>query len=145
MRRFMLDSMVLDALAESQPATAAAIRRIESGEIALLITHVQRDQFAKAPAWKQAAVAEIAFETVDTSSAVWGVSNWGESRWGDAEGSLDAFRTGGRGGIHDALIGSTAAWEGVVLVTNDDDLFKKAAAASVETWRPSRLIEFLLA
>jgi predicted nucleic acid-binding protein len=140
----MLDTNVLDALADSPDAIAAAIRRITAGEIALVITHVQRDQFAGANEWKRTAVAEIPFEMVTTFGVVTKVSCTNMARLA-GRGSLDPFQTGGKGKMTDALVGLTAAEGDMVLVTNDDALFKKATAAGVETWRPPRLIEFLVA
>ncbi len=142
MQRFMLDSMVLDELAASDAARECAIRRIERGELALLITHVQRDQFADAPAEKQALVATIPLEMVPTYGLVVGVSRIGMARIADRD-DVEPFRTAGRGKMTDAPIGATARWEDAVLVTNDHGLEAKAIAAGVETWRPERLIEHM--
>ncbi len=61
--------------------------------------------------------------------------------------SLEMVKTGGRGGLHDALIAMTASRDADVLVTEDENLMKKARAAGVncEIWTFQQFVAFVQA
>ena len=59
--------------------------------------------------------------------------------------SLEMVKTGGRGGLHDALLAMTASRDADVLVTEDENLMKKvrAAGANCSIWSFEEFVAFV--
>lgn len=148
MKRIALDTDAIDRLLDTallQKIIAAAKRR---GVIFVLV-HVVKDQLAQTrDADRRAQLLEVyeALPSIGSTTCgfVLDISRFECAEIQDSA-ELDAFTTKGRGRMHDALIGSTAAAKADVLVTDDTDLTKrvKTHTATCEVWTFERLVRFL--
>ncbi len=147
--RIMLDSNVHDLVLTDQVALSAIKQRIADGRLALISTHVQRDELSLAPEPKREALLAIygMAEKVSTTGAVWDVSKWDESSWGSdaVNASIVAHMAGNTKHAEDALIAATAEGEADILVTNDAQLASKIQRAvnSVKVWSWDQFAEWL--
>jgi hypothetical protein len=145
----MLDSNVHDLIVANPRIRDAINRRINSGALKLITTHVQRDELSSAPADKREALLCIYGQamSVHTSGAVWGVSNWGAAKYGSPNetSSINAIMSGNRRHAEDALIASTADGEADVLVTDETRLHSKIRRAgfTVKVWSWGQFVAWL--
>jgi hypothetical protein len=111
--RIMIDSNVHDLIADDQVVLEAIRRRIESGQLKLVSTHIQRDELALAAEPKRTSLLEIygLAENVATTGALLDVSRWNECTWGTDEvnASIVAIMAGNPKHAEDTLIAATAA------------------------------------
>jgi rRNA-processing protein FCF1 len=144
----MLDSCVYDELVADRDMRKALSAAIEEGSVAVLATHIQRDELTETPDEpKREALLECLHElahTVPSSVFVLDHSRLDEARLGpfvDGEVFDGTFRTpregrqdGMPGHTNDAIILDTSLAEGAVLVTNDEKrLMKVARKAGAKT------------
>jgi hypothetical protein len=155
MKRIVIDSMIVDLIMET-PGLLESIRMAaDRGALVIITTHIQVDQLAAAQGaeWREKLLATydaLSNETIPTRGFVLGISRLDHARLGDGEESdvsLEMVKTGGRGGLHDALIAMTASRDADVLVTEDENLMKKARAAGVncEIWTFQQFVAFVQA
>ncbi|HEY3843146.1 MAG TPA: type II toxin-antitoxin system VapC family toxin [Acidimicrobiales bacterium] len=123
--QFMVDGNIADALIADPEAEQAVVRACEVGHLVLFTTHVQLDEMGRAPVDKRDRLLGLPWTKMPTSDFVLDVSKLGEARLGDGV-TVEAIRGQPGKRTNDALIGATADLEGVVLVTNDVDLTKRA-------------------
>lgn len=132
-RKFVLDTNVYDALCagETDGAVSAACN---SGTIELLMTHIQKDELdAMGDGEKLRRVFAIPFVIAPTYGVVLGTSKNGLSRFGEPE-KVDAIRSPSGGHTNDALIATTAQYEGATLVTNERRLRNFATRQGIVVW-----------
>jgi hypothetical protein len=155
MTRITLDTDAVNRLADTPGLLDAAVRAHARGALVFVDTHIVGDQLAETPdAERRARLLDtwsaMPKVSVPTHGAVWNLSRWDKATWGDGADSgvtVPTMRTEGRGGLHDALIATTAAGAADVLVTNDDALAKRVRAAQVScaVWSFGRLKGFIRA
>lgn len=138
--RFMLDSMVLDELVESEPDRRAVVALIANRQIELFTTHIQEDELARiTDEVKRWRVKSLPRTIIPTSDFVVGVSRLGMARLGS--GRVYELIRHGQSHVNDALIAATAEHEGHTLVTSERRLKNRAAAhVTVPVWNGSRLL-----
>lgn len=159
MKRIALDTDAVSSLAD-MPALIEAAQGVHArGTIVFIVSHVVYDQLAETPDADKRARFLATWDAmpkkiVRTRGAAWGISRLGEATWGnglDSGVTVDMMRTEGRGGVHDALIATTASGEADVLVTNDGELAAKVreavrqSKARCAVWSFGRLRGFLRA
>ncbi len=144
MIRIALDAMIIDLIRDTpgllELIQAAAVK----GALVIISSHILRDQLQATsdPIRRVELLATydaLPKQEVATHGFVLDVSRLGEARLGNGRGAgitLKEAETGGRGGIHDALIATTASWEAEVLVTEDKELAHKVKKSAVkcEVW-----------
>jgi predicted nucleic acid-binding protein len=140
---FLLDSDTVTDLARDRDVARRAIEAHSSGRARLLVTSVVSWQKGKIPsdqAHRSDCLALLrSLEPVPTTGLILDAGILAFDNLADDE-DTDPFRTGGRGGDSDAVIGATAKAEGAALVTRDIKLTKKARAEGVDVWVPNDLI-----
>jgi hypothetical protein len=150
--RIAIDSQIVDLILDTPRALECLHLAAVAGRLLFLGLHIVRDQLAATgnEARRRRLLetyAALPKEEFPTHGFVLGVSRLGEATLGDGRESgisLHAVKTGGRGGMHDALIATTASGRADVLVTEDQDLRRKvtASAARCEVWSFGQLIDF---
>ena len=131
--RFMLDTDAIIRLSESPDAIQALANSVESGDVEVLVTRVQVDEFSRvsdpdALARRVLALLLVRARLVLTSVVVLDVSRFGLARWGgiDETAAFDRHVGTGTGRARhakDATIASAAQAEAAVLVTlNRNDM-----------------------
>jgi hypothetical protein len=104
------------------------------GTIELLMTHIQQDElFAMQDHEKRSRIFTIPYVITPTYGMVLGTSKPGLARFGEAA-KLDAIRSPVGGHTNDALITTTAQYEGATLVTNDKRLGRFARQVGIAVW-----------
>jgi hypothetical protein len=141
-QRFMLDSNVYDALIVDPVAEWRLRERVAAGVTVILSTHVQQDELARAPEPKRSRLLSIPAVIVSTNGIVFDESRLDSSRF-TVDGRVEFFRTRGWGAMKDALIGATAQYEDAMLVTDDADLRKRAAARGVQVCPTDWFLNFV--
>ena len=142
-RRFLLDSNVYDQLVASPERQIEVIGSCQSGEIELLMTHVQLDELtAMADDAKRRRTLAIPFTPVPTYGMVLGTSRVGLARFGESE-LIDSVRSEEGNHTNDALLAATAKYEQAILVTNDIRLSRRAIEIEVKVWEPTKFLELL--
>lgn len=136
--RFLLDSNVYDRLVETPEIQRRAIEAHTSGRIELLRTHVQVDELER-DIDKAPYTLAIPGTPVPTYGLVLGVSKLGLARFGETA-KIDAIRSPQRNHTHDALLATTAQYEGAILVTEDRRLRRRAEGEGIEVWDADRFI-----
>ncbi|MCX6458674.1 MAG: hypothetical protein NTZ03_00010 [Actinobacteria bacterium] len=147
-RTAVLDCNAVDPLAD-EPGLYGRVREVvEAGWLRLLWTHVAVDELAAIDDGERRAtlltVAASLAHLVPTGSAVIGFSRLDFCRIGgddDADG-LEALRQGRLKDTRDALVSTTARFEGGAVVTRDKGMAKKARAQGLEVVRPEALPEW---
>lgn len=149
MMRIMLDTMIYDKIIETPGMTEQLNQLSMEGKIEILSTHIQEDELAAIPdKQKRTAVQAIRRREVPTSGAIWNVSKWGKATWGDGSSggiAIADIRSPCKGHSHDALIGTTAARDVDVLVTDDGRLANRmrASKSPCQVWGFARFKAFL--
>jgi predicted nucleic acid-binding protein len=150
MKRALIDTMIVTRIADT-PGLVDEIRGVTSC-LQLLSTHLTRNQLEAIEdvTERQKLLTVYHYlpkEEVATVGIVLDVSSLGEAKLGSEESSrtLDELTTKGGGGIHDALIALTATHKADVLVTDDDDLKKKAMKVlpQSEVWTFRKLVAYV--
>jgi hypothetical protein len=131
---FFIDSNIFNKIVFEPGAFALVERLIRHGAIELLVTHVQIDQVADTPGeGKRKRLQRLVpwVRVVPTHGALYDVSKYDMARYTDAavERDIDEVQRVNR--ARDALIGVTAKWDGVTLVTEDRKLRRDASALGV--------------
>lgn len=141
----VLDTNAVDAIADEEGLYPAVLEAVEAGRLRLLWTHVTVDELAAIPDEDRRArlltIAASLAVLVPTGSAVFGFSRMDFSRWGsdnDSDG-LEAFRQGRLKDTRDALVSSTARYEGAAVCTRDKGMTDKALAGGLTVVRPEDL------
>jgi hypothetical protein len=117
--RAMVDSCAIDHFVTGAKHSAELNAAIADGRLEIIGTHVQRTEVAP-------------------SAFVLGLSRIGIDRLG--EGTIHTAITTAPKHAEDGLIADTAAHEGLILVTEDDRLWKRANALGVPTYRIAELL-----
>src|SRR5262245_11906578 len=79
--RVMMDSNIFDELA-SDPNVLVMVTGLQMcGKIQMLITHLQKEQLAKAPPPIRTIMKKLDPTIVNTSGLVWDVSDWDLGEW----------------------------------------------------------------
>jgi predicted nucleic acid-binding protein len=139
----VLDSNVYDQLVETPERQLRFVGAHDRGLIELLMTHIQRDELSQIPdAARRNAILAIPFVITPTYGIVLGTSRLGMARFGDPE-RIDAIRSPTGEHTNDALIATTAEYEGAVLVTEERRLTNRARAQGIEVWSAGQLIRFV--
>ena len=130
-KRLLIDSMVIDLIADTPGLLARVQRAIASGLLTIVETHILRTQLSATRCDARRMRLLEVYETlhkieVTTQGFVVGVSPLAAADLG-YEG-LERLKTGGDGGMHDALLAATAAGKADALVTDDIALGKKVNA-----------------
>lgn len=144
-RLAVLDSNAVDALADEPELYERTLAAVQSGRLRLLWTHVTVDELAVIPDVERrcrllCVGASLAI-LVPTGTTVLDYSRLDFSRWGsddDADG-LEAFRAGNLKHTRDALISSTARFEGAAVCTRDRDMASRSERNGLEVVRPEDL------
>lgn len=143
--RYLLDTNVYDQLVSTPEIQRRAIEAHESGRMELLLTHVQVDELTPMPdEEKRDAALAIPGTATDTYGFVLTFSRLDHARLGEPA-TIEAIRNGSLKHTHDALLASTAEYEGAVLVTDDDRLQKRARRLGIEVWEGPRFVAELMA
>jgi hypothetical protein len=132
--KIMLDTMIYDKLVADSGNLQLLLKAIGEGKLALLATHIQRDQLSDIPVLeKRAQVLTIPTTSVPTSGAVFDLSKWDEATWGDAESdqAIECLGIGNPKHAPDALIAATAAGLVDWLVTEDRPLTNRVRRAGL--------------
>ena len=148
MKRIALDSNIVDCFVDVPGLLERAEAAHRRGELVFVMTHVQRDEFEQTPNLERRRLLLAAFDrlpkvVLPTRGSVWGESKWAEAGWGDGAESgvrLGQIAGGGDHPMRDRLIGTTAAADADVLVTNDPKLLKRMtrAGAACAVWTPDQ-------
>ena len=133
--RYLLDSNIFDKLVDEPGASEIAKRAAASGTTELITTHVQADEIAatsNVARREQLLVALSLARQEPTLGFVLGYSRLGEARLSESE-PFESLRAGDDRltRTRDALISSTAQYEGATLVTEDADMRARASAAGI--------------
>ncbi len=156
--RITIDSHIVDLIAATAGVLEAIARAAKARRLIFVTPHIIRDQLSatRDPARRHLllnAYDALPTESVPTHGFVLDVSVLGEeagegARLGDGgESGVSLFevKTGGRGGMQDALLATTASGVADVLVTEDQDLCKKVEASSARCalWSFDELVAFV--
>ena len=144
----VLDCNAVDPLVDEPGLYDRVLEVVEAGWLRLLWTHVTVDELAaiKDPE-RRATLLSVAASLaifVPTGSTVLGFSRLGFSRLegdDDSEG-LEAFRQGRIKDTRDALVSTTARFEGGAVVTRDKAMSKQARAKGLKVVVPEALPEW---
>jgi predicted nucleic acid-binding protein len=130
-------------LLDTNAVNAAVDRGIGSDELCkkgVYITHIQKNEIAETPQDARRAILSAGLKSLGpkntpTSVAVYDISEWDNARWSDDDAvystllqrvtELDLRKGRNKkleNQVRDAIIGSTAIKEGLILVTNDSSL-----------------------
>jgi hypothetical protein len=135
--------MIFDLLAESDGRLETVRELVERGELELVETHVQRDEHSRiTDPEKRARVRSVPTRSTPTWGFVLGTSRLGEARLGPAE-PIEGVCRGNLDHAEDALIASTALFDGCTLVTNDRRLTNRARKLGVDVWSGDQLLAYL--
>ena len=131
--------MIFDKIVDEPSAFAPVKRLVRHGAIELLVTHVQMDQIEDTPhEGRRKRLLRLVpwVRVVPTHGAIYGVSKFGMATYTSEAVERDIDAIARRNRARDALIGVTARWDGVTLVTEDKDLARDAATlgAAVLNW-----------
>jgi hypothetical protein len=122
---------------------AKVIEVHERGLVEYLMTAIQLDQISQVPdASRRNAMSAIPFVITPTYGLVLGVSKIGLARFGEPE-LIEAIDSPGGNHTEDALLATTAAYEGAVLVTEDRRLRNRANAEGGTVWHPREFVEYI--
>jgi rRNA-processing protein FCF1 len=127
MDRYLIDSMILDRIAETVGALDLVQQLRAAEQVELVVTHIQEDEIAEIKdARKRAAISAIPRTVAATYGFVVGVSRVGMARLGE-DHPIEAIRgSNWQKYTNDALIAATAQFESAVLVTDDRRLRTRA-------------------
>ncbi len=129
--QFLIDSHIHDRIIDVPGAFDLITKLVRNGTIRLLITHVQADELALTPdEQRRAALMAVPTERVLAYGFVLGASRLGEARLGES-GPIESLRRGNPVHMEDALIGASAQYENVALVTDDRLLRTRAGEQGI--------------
>ena len=151
----MIDTNIVDRILAEKGLSGRLRHLHHSGQLTILITHIQQDEIGKTGGTKQKeekrkkleeAIAKIEPQVFPTEGFVLGRSRLGLAAIGDGE-SIDKFRQGKIKLTNDALIAATAEAKADVLVTENTKHFKsrriKALGFQFERWDFKRFLEHI--
>jgi hypothetical protein len=134
--RVMFDAMITDRLLAEPDVLDLVKLKMSDGSLTILITHIQRDQNARASEGKRQQLSEIIslFEVLPTPAAVWGILNYGEAMWGALEDNerVAGLTEGNPKHADDSLITTAAEKNATALVTDDQRLRNRAKRAETK-------------
>jgi predicted nucleic acid-binding protein len=146
MRRFLVDTMILDRIVGTEGAARLFVELHGRGEVQLVVTHIQEDELAAIrDANKRRLIAMIPRQVVATYGFVIGTSRIGMSRMGEDE-PVEAIRAPNWPKFtNDALIAATAQYENVTLVTDERRLLNRARRElGIEVWNWATFHQYLV-
>jgi predicted nucleic acid-binding protein len=124
-RRYILDTNILDKIAEEDQMVALVRDHTDRGELDLVVTSVtEREVGLISDRVKQKRITAIPRRMIGTTGFVLDYSRLDVDRLGP-EGPIEAIRQGRLKETLDALIAATAKSEGLLFVTEDVRLRKK--------------------
>jgi predicted nucleic acid-binding protein len=136
MRRVVLDSNVIDPIADRPGAYEAIRAAVDAARLEVLFTHITVEELAGIPDPERRSLLLLVLidlgHLIPTGAAVVGFSRLDFCRLNDDTEALDAFRSGNIDHTRDALIAATAQFEQCALVTNDKRLTGRARERGVE-------------
>jgi hypothetical protein len=151
--RVAIDTQIVDLIADTAGALDAIQRAGSAGRLIIVTSHIIRDQLAATPNPTRRDMLLNTYDAlpaqdVPTHGVVLDVSKFDEARFEDEQEtgiSLSEVTTRGRGGIHDALIATTASGEAAGLVTEDRELRRRieSSTARCAVWSFGDLMEFV--
>jgi predicted nucleic acid-binding protein len=144
MRRVVLDSNALDPLMDQPGAYDVLHEAVKDGKLEMLRTHVNVDEVLDTrDADKRERLrhdwAELT-KPVPTGAFALGISRLGQAQLMDDTETIEALRSGNPKNTEDALIGSTALFEGCALVTYDRRLTGRARERGIEVLTTAELL-----
>lgn len=147
----LLDSNVLDYLADNLYDLESVVRAKVEGRVRILATHILRDELnatSDPEQWArlEAVRGRLAGEPVATTGVVLDVSRLDESTlfgWEDLDDYAELTADNPRH-AKDALLALTARTHGAVLVTSDARLTKRARDRGVDVMAPSTFVARLV-
>lgn len=144
-KRILIDSMIIDLIAATPGLVERIQRAAANGALVIIETHILRDQLSNTADPERRRLLLQVYDAlpkraVETRGIVLDVSRFDEAEFCDSD--VAGLATGGRGGMHDALLASTALAKADVLVTEDTTLRKKVKklqpGCEVWTWADFR-------
>jgi predicted nucleic acid-binding protein len=145
-RRAVVDSNAIDPIADNSGAYEAVRSAIDAGKLELLYTHVNIDELTAIPdgdrrAWLVLILVDIG-RLVPTGTMALSFSRLNFCRVGNESDSdfWEALRSGNVVHTRDALIASTARFEGASLVTNEKRLAARARDWNIEVLSTHELL-----
>jgi rRNA-processing protein FCF1 len=141
----VLDSNAVDAIADEEGLYDSVLEVVSQGRLRLLWTHVTVDELAAIPDEDRRArlltIAASLAVLVPTGSSVLGFSRLDFSRFGSDDDSdgIEAFRQGRLKDTRDALVSSTARFEGAAVCTRDERMTARAVGGGLAVVRPEAL------
>jgi predicted nucleic acid-binding protein len=130
---FVIDSNIFDKIADERGAASLVGRLVGRNAIELLVTHVQIDEIVATPdaARRKHLLSSAPYREVPTHGALYDASKYHKARYTSKPVERDIAAIQRRNKAKDALIGTTAKWDGATLVTEDDDFAQDATAQGV--------------
>jgi hypothetical protein len=141
----VLDSNAIDPLSDDPVLYESTVAAIRAGRLRLLWTHVTIDELAvTSDVERRCRLLLVAVSLADlvlTGTTVVGFSRLDFCRLGsdDDTDGLEAFRDGNLKHTRDALVSSTARFEGAAVCTRDKDMTVRAERNGLEVVRPEDL------
>jgi len=144
----MLDSNVYDKIIEQIGMTEVLAALHHSGQIEIIITHIQEDELSRIPNTnKRELVMKVPGNRVTTEGAIWNVSRFGEATFGAGGGDIkiEDIQKGNPNHSEDALIANTAAARADILVTDEKTLPKRirTTGSKIKVWDFSEFQEYI--
>jgi rRNA-processing protein FCF1 len=144
MLRAVLDSNAVDPFIDIPGAYEAAEKAIESGDLELLITHVNIDELAETGDLERRCrllLAAVSLgQLVPTGAFVLDFSRLNFARLNEDREAFEAFRSGNIDHTRDALLAATAQFEQCTLITNDSRLAGRARDRGVPVLTSAELL-----
>lgn len=149
----VIDTHVVDELAVDEAFRVGLLTAVQSGELVVLLTHLQIDEILAMPTDKLAKQAvllqhlgQIPASRRPTVGIVLDVSRWDEGTWAsDEDAALYADLTGGNPAhAEDVLLILTSRRENATLVTKDKGARGRAAKVGVPTMTPNEFRALLV-
>jgi predicted nucleic acid-binding protein len=142
-KAFLLDSNAYDKVVETDEIRELVMAACAGRQIELLMTHVQEDELRDiADAAKRARVGSLPSVVAATEGFIIDVSWLGSARVSESK-VVEDVRNDSHRHSRDALLASTAAADGAVLVTADKRLRNFATRSGVEVWSPDDFLAFI--
>lgn len=131
--KYIFDSNVFDDLVSGKLDIDRIVKYKSKNNVEFFITHIQVDEINECIDKDKRAKLFLLMGTlrpiiIPTSSSVAGKSRVGYARLGDGE-ILEELRQGNIKHTEDALIGETAIKDNLILITNDQTLYKRISDA----------------
>lgn len=130
---YMLDSNIFDKLIDDDEALKAAGTLVESGQVRLISTYLQRDEIERtADTERRSRLLSVPCEEVPTYGIVAGYWRIGMARLSEAE-PFETLQGGNVNHTEDALIAATARYERATFVTEDRTAASRSRKQGIPT------------